>query len=114
MSRPWLILVALSAAAGVEGAVTLFRAGRLEAKGRLEESRSITRGGGLRLSACCAACAAAALAPGAAVPGALFAAAAVAALLAGLSRKPRPSGWLAALLFAAGVATALLGGGPRG
>lgn len=109
MSGLWLVLLALAAAAGVEGAVTLFRAGRLEASGRLEESRSITRGGGLRLSVCGAVCATAAFASLAVVPGALLAAAAVAALLAGLSRKPRPSGWLALLLFAAGVAMALLG-----
>ena len=114
MSRAVTILLAVVAAAGVEGAFTLLLAGRLEARGRIDESRARTRAGGFRLAACSAACAAIALASGQLAAGGIFVAAAVAALLAGLSRKPRPSGWFAALLFAAGMATALLGGGPRG
>jgi hypothetical protein len=114
MTRPALILLAVAATGGAEGIVTLFRAGRLEAKGRLEESRARTRGPGLRLAACAAAGACAAALSGAGLATGLLVAAGIAALLTGLSRKPRPSGWVAAILFVAGLAAALAGTVPLG
>jgi hypothetical protein len=109
-----LVFIAVASCAGAEAIVALVRAGRLEAKGRLDESRAGTRGGGLRLAACSVVGAGAALVSGVWIASGLLLAAGVAALLTGLSRKPRPSGWTAALLFVAGALAALLGAFPRG
>lgn len=106
MTWPWLILVAIPLALGVAGAATLVRAGRLEAAGRLDVSRVETRRGGFRLATGSAGCAIAAFVSGGPLPGALFLAAGSTALLAGLSRKPRPSGSFASLLFAAAAVAA--------
>jgi hypothetical protein len=108
MTRSWpLLLLATAVALGILPALALLRAGRLEARGRLDEARPATRRGGLGLAAAAAGCAAAAGIASDAVSSALFLAAGATALLAGLSRKPRPSGWFAAILFAAGVGLAL-------
>jgi hypothetical protein len=95
------------------GCGMIVRAGRLEAEGRLVEARRGTRQGGLlaaigSLLAATGAAAlpAAALAARGTVAG-LMLASGLAALLAGLSGKPRPTGWAALLLLAAGVVVAL-------
>ena len=95
------------------GCGMLLRAGRLEAEGRLVEARRGARQGGFvaAIGSLLAAAGAAALpaAAGAArgVVAGLMLASGFAALLAGLSRKPRPTGWAACSLLAAGVVVAL-------
>jgi hypothetical protein len=95
------------------GCGLVLRAGRLEADGRLEEARRGARQGGFiaAIGSLLAAVGAATLpaqrgvSPG--VVAGLLLASGFAALLAGLSGKPRPTGWAAAALLAAGVAVAL-------
>src|SRR5262245_24673295 len=108
MTRLGLILLAIPAVVGVDGALRLARAGRLEAAGRIEEARAGCRRGGFTLALGSAGAAAPALLLVGILPAGLLLAAGAVALLAGLSRKPRPSGWFAALLFVCGVAAALL------
>jgi hypothetical protein len=95
------------------GCGMVIRAGRLEAEGRLVEARRGARHGGFlaALGSLLAAAGAAGLpADGGASRGvvaALMLASGFTALLAGLSGKPRPTGWAALLLLAAGVVVAL-------
>jgi len=95
------------------GCGMLLRAGRLEAEGRLVEARRGARQGGYlaALGSLLAAAGAALLPPerGAerVVVAALMLASGFTALLAGLSGKPRPTGWGALLLLLAGVVVAL-------
>lgn len=95
------------------GCGMLLRAGRLEAGGRLEEARRAGRHGGFvaALGSLVAAAGAGMMpeAGGSArgVVAALFLAAGAAGLLAGLSGKPRPTGWAAIALLVAGVVVAL-------
>ncbi len=95
------------------GCGLVLRAGRLEAAGQLVEARRGARQGGFL-----AALGSLLAAPGVyALPASggqarglaagLLLASGFAALLAGLSGKPRPTGWAAAGLFAAGVIVAL-------
>ena len=91
----------------------VLRAGRLEADGRLIEARRGARAGGFlaALGSVLAAAGAAGLpAERGALRGvvvALMLASGFAALLAGLSGKPRPTGWAALALLACGVIVAL-------
>jgi hypothetical protein len=95
------------------GCGMVVRAARLEARGQLVEARRGARLGGFlaALGSLLAAAGAAGLpAEGGAARGVvagLMLAAGFAALLAGLSGKPRPTGWAAALLLLAGVVVAL-------
>jgi hypothetical protein len=95
------------------GCGLVLRAGRLEAEGKLEEARRGARSGGFlaALGSMLAAVGAAALPESAGrargLTAALFLAAGAAALLAGLSGKPRPTGWAAMALLSAGVVVAL-------
>lgn len=95
------------------GCGMVLRAGRLEAEGRLVEARRAARGGGFvaAIGSLLAAAGAAGLPAerGASrgVVAALMLASGFAALLAGLSGKPRPTGWAALLLLAGGVIVAL-------
>jgi hypothetical protein len=95
------------------GCGMVLRAGRLEAEGRLVEAKSGARQGGFlaALGSLLAAVGAAALpaASGAArgLVAGLLLASGFAALLAGLSGKPRPTGWAALALLLAGVVVAL-------
>jgi hypothetical protein len=95
------------------GCGMVVRAGRLEADGRLVEARRGARHGGFlaALGSLLAAAGAAGLpAEGGVSRGvvaALMLASGFAALLAGLSGKPRPTGWGALLLLVAGVIVAL-------
>jgi len=95
------------------GCGLVLRAGRLEAEGKLEEARRGARNGGFlaALGSLVAAVGAAALPEGTGasrgLAAALFLAAGAAALLAGLAGKPRPTGWAAMALLAAGVVVAL-------
>ena len=85
------------------------RAGRLEADGNLVEARrTARRGGWIAAVGAPVAAVGAGLLPfhGAVVAGAMLASG-FAALLAGLSGKPRPTGWAAAGLLAAGVIVAI-------
>jgi hypothetical protein len=89
------------------------RAGRLEAQGRLFEARRGARHGGFlaAVGSLLAAAGAAGL-PGESgmsrgVVAGLMLASGFAALLAGLSGKPRPTGWAALLLLAGGIVVAL-------
>ena len=86
------------------GCGMILRAGRLEAEGRLVEARRGARHGGFL--AALGSLVAAAGAPRALV-AALLLASGFAALLAGLSGKPRPTGWAALALLVAGVVVAL-------
>jgi len=95
------------------GCGLILRAGRLEADGKLDEARRGARSGGFlaALGSLLAAVGAASL-PEAAGPArglvaGLFLGAGAAALLAGLSGKPRPTGWAAMALLAAGVVVAV-------
>ena len=91
------------------GCGLILRAGRLEAEGRLVEARRGARQGGFlaALGALFGAASAFALpARQGAVAGILLASG-FAALLAGLSGKPRPTGWAALGLLIAGVVVAL-------
>jgi hypothetical protein len=97
------------------GCGLVLRAGRLEAAGELEQSRRGARSGGFlaALGALVAAAGAASLetasGPERGIAAVCFLASGGAALLAGLSGKPRPTGWVAAALAAAGVVVAALG-----
>ena len=110
----FLAFLAVCVVAGFEGGSRLLWAGRLEARGRIDEARAMSRRGGLVLAGASALTAVSAFASAGAIPASLLLGAAFAALLAGLSRKPRPTGWLAAILFLAGVLTAIVRAGPRG
>ena len=94
------------------GCGTVVRAGRLEGEGRLVEARRGARQGGFlaALGSLLAATGAAALPESGVLKGAvavLMLASGLTALLAGLSGKPRPTGWAALLLLAAGAVVAL-------
>jgi hypothetical protein len=95
------------------GCGMVVRAGRLEAEGRLFEARRGARSGGFLavLGSLLAAGGAAGLpAEGGAareVVAGLMLASGFAALLAGLSGKPRPTGWAALLLLVGGIVVAL-------
>jgi hypothetical protein len=95
------------------GCGMVLRAGRLEAEGRLFEARRGARSGGFlaALGSLLAAVGAAGLpSEGGAVRGVvagLMLASGFAALLAGLSGKPRPTGWAALLLLVGGIVVAL-------
>jgi len=95
------------------GCGMLLRAGRLEAAGQLEEARRAGRHGGfLAALGSLVAAAGAATMPVAAgsargIVAALFLAAGTAGLLAGLSGKPRPTGWAAMALVVVGVVVAV-------
>jgi hypothetical protein len=84
-------------------------AGRMEAEGRLEAARRRARQGGFlaALGSLLAAVGAAALPAQGGVVAALMLASGFAALLAGLSGKPRPTGWAALALLLAGIVVAL-------
>ena len=104
---PHLLLLAM-------GCGLVVRAGRLEAAGSLIEARRLARRGGWlsALGSLVASVGALAL-PDAAGAGRFVAAgllltAGFAALLAGLSGKPRPTGWAALGLLAAGGAVAVV------
>ena len=95
------------------GCAMLLRAGRLEAAGGLVEARATARRGGFlaALGALVAAASAAALpgaGPGRAYGAGLLLVSGLAALLAGLSGKPRPTGWAAAALLLAGAVVAVV------
>jgi hypothetical protein len=95
------------------GCGMVVRAGRLEAEGHLVEARRGARHGGFlaALGSLLAAAGAAGLPAEAGVSrgvvAGLMLASGFAALLAGLSGKPRPTGWGALLLLVAGVVVAL-------
>jgi hypothetical protein len=95
------------------GCGLVVRAGRLEAAGRLVEARRGARQGGVlaALGSLVGAAGAAALASDSGASRGLVAglvlASGFAALLAGLSGKPRPTGWGAVALLAAAVVVAL-------
>lgn len=95
------------------GCGMVVRAGRLEAEGRLLEARRGARHGGFlaALGSLLAATGAAGLpATGGASAGlvaGLMLASGFAALLAGLSGKPRPTGWAALALLVSGIVVAL-------
>jgi hypothetical protein len=86
------------------GCGLLLRAGRLEAAGHLIQARRVARQGGFLgvLGSLVAAAGAPRLAP-----AMLLLASGFAALLAGLSGKPRPTGWAAFALLVAGAVVAL-------
>ena len=94
------------------GCGLILRAGRLEAGGQLAEAKRAARQGGFlaALGALVAAAGAAAMPPSAGAArglvAGLFLASGFAALLAGLAGKPRPTGWAAMALLAAGVVVA--------
>ena len=96
------------------GCGMVLRAGRLEAEGRLFEARRGARHGGFlgALGSLLAAAGAAGLPKGGhASPGvvaALMLGSGFAALLAGLSGKPRPTGWAALAMLVTGIVVALL------
>ena len=91
------------------GCGLVLRAGRLEAAGELEQSQRGARSGGFlaALGSLVAAAGAASLETASGrergIAAACFLASGGAALLAGLAGKPRPTGWAAAALLAAGV-----------
>ena len=87
------------------GCGLLLRAGRLEAEGRLVEARRVGRQGGF-LGAIGSLLAAAGA--GRPAPAVLLLASGFAALLAGLSGKPRPTGWAAFALLVTGAVVGLL------
>jgi hypothetical protein len=87
------------------GCGLLLRAGRSEAAGHLVEARRVARQGGF-LGAI-GSLVGAASASGA-VAACLLLASGFAALLAGLSGKPRPTGWAAFALLVAGAVVGLL------
>src|SRR5262245_22605973 len=95
------------------GCALIVRAGRLEAEGRLLEARRGARRGGFiaALGSILAAAAAAGLPEGEGpvrgIVAGMLLASGLAALLAGLSGKPRPTGWAALGLLAAGIVVAL-------
>jgi len=84
-------------------------AGRMEAEGRLEEAKRRARQGGFlaAVGSLLAAVGALALPTRSAVVAVLMLASGFAALLAGLSGKPRPTGWAALALLVAGIVVAL-------
>lgn len=96
------------------GCGMVVRAGRLEADGHLVEARRGARlGGFLAAIGSLAAAAGAAVLPASAgaargAAAGLMLAAGFAALLAGLSGKPRPTGWAAVGFLGAGIVVALL------
>jgi hypothetical protein len=87
------------------GCGLVLRAGRSEAAGRLVEARRSARQGGFL--AALGSLVAAAGAPRALAAGLLLASG-FAALLAGLSGKPRPTGWAVIALLVAGTVVGLL------
>jgi hypothetical protein len=95
------------------GCGMVVNAGRMEAEGRLEEARRRARQGGFLaiLGSLLAAAGAAGLpmngGKGPVVVAGLMLASGFAALLAGLSGKPRPTGWAALGLLLGGVVVAL-------
>ena len=91
------------------GCGMVLRAGRLEAEGKLVEAKRGARQGGFlaALGSLLAAVGAAALPAGRVPVAGLMLASGFAALLAGLSGKPRPTGWAALLLLTAGIVVAL-------
>jgi hypothetical protein len=95
------------------GCGMVLRAGHLEGEGHLVEARRGARHGGFlaALGSLLAAVGAAALPAGSGAARGLVAglllASGFAALLAGLSGKPRPTGWAALALLVAGVVVAL-------
>ena len=104
---PHLLLLAM-------GCGLVVRAGRLEAGGALVEARRLARRGGWlsALGALVAAVGALALpdeaGPRRLVAAGLLLASGFAALLAGLSGKPRPTGWAALGLLLAGAVVAVV------
>jgi hypothetical protein len=84
-------------------------AGRMEAEGRLEEAKRRARHGGFlaALGSLLAAVGAAGLPTQRGIVASLLLASGFAALLAGLSGKPRPTGWAALSLLVAGIVVAL-------
>src|SRR5262245_43605691 len=96
------------------GCALVVRAGRLEAAGELEQARRGARSGGFvaALGSLVAAAGAVALPPAAGhertIAAICLLASGAAALLAGLSGKPRPTGWAALALLAAGVVVATM------
>ena len=95
------------------GCGMILGAGRLEAEGKLVEAKRRARQGGFlaALGSLLAAAGAAGLPADGAAPRGLVAGLVLAsgftALLAGLSGKPRPTGWAALALLVAGVVVAL-------
>ena len=85
-------------------------AGRMEAEGRLEEAKRRARQGGFlaAVGSLLAAVGAAALPSQRGVVAVLMLVSGFAALLAGLSGKPRPTGWAALALLLAGIVVALI------
>ncbi len=81
----------------------------MEAEGRLEEARRRARQGGFlaAVGSLLAAVGSAALPTRSGLVAALMLASGFAALLAGLSGKPRPTGWAALALLVVGVVVAL-------
>ena len=92
------------------GCGMVLRAGRLEAEGKLVEAKRGARQGGLlaAIGSLLAAVGAAGLPSQGGFVAALMLASGFAALLAGLSGKPRPTGWAALALHVSGVVVALL------
>ena len=95
------------------GCAMVLRAGRIEAGGGLVAARAgARRGGFLAAVGALASAAGAAALPGAAparlLAAGLMLASGLAALLAGLSGKPRPTGWAAAALLLAGAVVAVV------
>ena len=96
------------------GCGMLLRAGRLEAEGRLVEARRGARSGGFvaAIGSLLAAAGAFGLPAGHGVTRGIVAAlmllSGFAALLAGLSGKPRPTGWAALALLVSGIVVALV------
>ena len=86
-----------SALVAATGFLIILLAGRREARGKLQEARRLARLGGW--PALAGALSVALLSS--ALPALLLAFAGFAGLLAGLSGKPRPTGQIAAILFAA-------------
>ena len=95
------------------GCGMILGAGRLEAEGKLVEAKRRARQGGFlaALGSLLAAVGAAGLPEGVGTSrgliAALMLASGFAALLAGLSGKPRPTGWAALALLVAGIVVAL-------
>jgi len=95
-----------SAMVAATGFLLLLLAGRREAGGELREAARLARLGGWPALAGAASLALLS----SALPALLFALSGFAGLLAGLSGKPRPTGQIAAILFAAGLLLAAVRG----
>ena len=91
------------------GCGMVFGAGRLEAEGKLVEAKRRARQGGFlaAVGSLLAAVGAAALPALSGIVAVLMLASGFAALLAGLSGKPRPTGWAALALLVSGIVVAL-------